>query len=72
MLEQITYFEIFGLSILVLLGILAFIFLILTALVPILRKKQVWNLPMQYHFIFARITIVFAVLHAFLRIMAYF
>lgn len=71
-LNQITYFQILGKPLIMYLGILAVLLLLFTALIPVLNKKGVTKFPFNMHPIMARITIVFALIHGLLAVLAYF
>lgn len=72
MLENITYFNILGLSVLLWLGLFALVSLLFTAAIPILRQKGIWKIGFKEHVIMARITVGFALAHGILRILAFF
>ena len=72
MLNSITYYQIFGLPIIVYGGILTLLSLLFTATISILNKKGIHKIPFSWHPRMARITIILALLHGTLGILAYF
>lgn len=72
MLKAIAYYPIVGIPLLGVVGMLTFILLVLTASIPLLRARAIVNIPMYWHFRFARASLVFAFAHALLAIIAFF
>lgn len=72
MLEGITYFTISGIPFIVYLGIITLFFLLLTATVPVLNRRGINRIPFNWHPALAKITIIIAIIHATLGILAYF
>jgi hypothetical protein len=66
MLQQIATFQIFGLPLILYGGIITFLCLIMTALVPILNQRNITHLPFKLHIWMARITIALALIHGIL------
>ena len=69
-LNNITYYQIFGLPLIVYLGIITILLLITSSLFGALTLKG--KMKFKYHKIFAAITIIFALLHGALALLAYF
>jgi hypothetical protein len=71
-LNQITYFQILGKPLIMYAGIITIFLLLFTAAIAIMSKKGNSKIPFKWHPIFARITIVFALVHGLLGVLAYF
>jgi hypothetical protein len=69
-LNQITYYPLFGIPLIVYLGILTILFLIATSVFGALTLKG--KMKFTYHKITATITIIFALMHGTLAVLAYF
>lgn len=72
MLENISYYLIFGKPLILYGGILTLISLLSTATIGMLNHNGKTNISMNYHFWLARITVAFALIHGILGILAYF
>lgn len=72
MLENITYYPILGKPLIVYLGVLTLTSFLFTALIAILNKRGVYIIPFKWHPRMARVSIVFALIHGLLGILAYF
>jgi hypothetical protein len=68
MLTKITYYQIFGVSLIIYLGILAFLLFTATALVAI-RNKRGGRLPFKWHHSLATISIIVAFTHGILGLL---
>ncbi|MBW2972713.1 hypothetical protein KY359_06785 [Candidatus Woesearchaeota archaeon] len=68
--NSFSYFRILGLSVVVWLGMLALLCLLFTATISVLNKKGNHKIPMKWHPIMARVTIVLALLHFILAMLA--
>jgi hypothetical protein len=72
MLTNITYFNIFGKPLIMYIGIFTLLSMIITALIPVLKKKNGTRLiPFKWHSRMAIVSIIFAVLHGILGILIY-
>jgi len=71
MFQEFSYFLIYGLPFILYLGVIVIIMLFLTSLIAFLRKKGKTKISVQWHYRFAYITIVFALIHGFLGLLAY-
>jgi hypothetical protein len=71
MLNEISYYLIFGLPFIIYLGILVILMMILTALIAILRKKNKIKISVFWHYRLAYITIILGVIHGLLGLLAY-
>lgn len=67
---SIAYFQIFGISFVIWLGSIAFIFLILTGLVPMLSKNTKIKINFKWHNRLAILTFIFATMHVVLTLLA--
>ncbi len=72
MLQEITYYLIFGIPFIVYLGIITIVIFIITALIAYLKRKNKIKISIKWHFRLAYVSIVLALIHGFLGIMAYF
>jgi len=72
MLQEFSYYLIFGLPLILYLGIIVIIFLFLTSLIAFLRKKGKTKISVQWHYWLAYITIILGVIHGLLGLLAYF
>jgi hypothetical protein len=71
-LEQITYFQIFGKPLIMYGGILTLLLTLFTASIAILNKKGINTIPFPWHQRMAIVTIIFALIHGTLGVLAYF
>jgi uncharacterized membrane protein len=71
MFTNITFYRILGLPLLAWGGIITLILLILTAIVGYLTVKNIKPLPLKFHTKLAMITIILAILHGLLAILAF-
>jgi hypothetical protein len=65
MAAGIAYQKVFGINLIIIVGILTFTCLLITASIPILRSKGI-KLPYKLHKVMAGISIALALFHAFL------
>ncbi|MEW6295234.1 MAG: hypothetical protein AB1467_02965 [Candidatus Diapherotrites archaeon] len=72
MLENITYFPIFGKPLIMYSGILTLLSFLFTASIAILNKKGIRKIPFNWHPRMAVISIILVVIHGTLGILAYF
>ena len=72
MLENITYYPIFDIPLIVYIGILTIILLLITASTAFLKRKQKIKLSIKSHYILAYFTILLGLIHSILAILAYF
>jgi len=70
MLSEIASFQIFGKPLIMWGGLLTIVLLIITALIPILRRKYM-QIPYELHVWMARVTIVIALFHGILALSMY-
>lgn len=68
MLEYISYYTILGLPLITYLGIITLVLLLFTASISVLNAKGINYISFKWHPRFAKLTIVFALAHAFLGI----
>jgi len=69
--QEITYFLIFGIPFIVYLGIITILIFIITALLAYLKRKEKIKISINWHYRLAYISIIFALIHGFLGILAY-
>lgn len=72
MLQNITYFLIFGKPLIMYLGITTLLFFLITATLGYGIVKGIGKIPFKFHMIAADISIVLALIHAVLGILIYF
>jgi len=70
MFTDISYYLIFGKPLIMYLGIIVLLSFLITASIPILRKRGI-AIPYEYHPLMAKISIALAIVHAILGITAY-
>lgn len=71
MLEQISYYLIFGRPLIMYLGIITLMSFIITATIGILYKKGLAKIPFKWHPRMAIASIILALVHGLLAIMSY-
>lgn len=71
MLQEFSYYLIFGLPFILYLGIIVLLMLFFTSLIAYLRKKGKTKISVQWHYRFAYITIILALIHGLLGLLAY-
>lgn len=71
MFSEISYFLLFGLPLILYLGVLTFLFFILTAAVAVLNKAGIHTIPFVWHMRCAGMTLILAVIHGTLGVLAY-
>lgn len=69
MLEQITFYTIFGMPMIAYGGIITLLCLLFTAAIPKLQSKHAWA-TIKLHMTMAKITIALALIHGILGILA--
>jgi len=65
------YYQIGGMPLIVLIGILTLIFLFMTGTVVMLNKRGYHKIPMKWHFIFGKITIALGIIHGVFGVFVY-
>ncbi|RQD80161.1 MAG: hypothetical protein D5R99_05985 [Methanocalculus sp. MSAO_Arc1] len=71
MLQTIAYTQVFGLSLLAVLGILLLVSLLTTASIAVLKRSGKIKVPFTWHFWMARLTIMIALVHGILGLSPY-
>ena len=71
MFQEISYYLIGGLPLIVYLGLVVFLLFFLTALIAFLRKKGKTKISVQWHFRLAYLSIVLGSVHLILGIFSY-
>ena len=71
MLQEISYYLLFGKPVILYLGVLTLVALVITAAVAVLNKAGIRTLPFAWHVRCAGVTLVLAVLHGALGVLAY-
>ena len=72
MLQEISYFLIFGKPLIMYLGIVTLVAFLLTASIAILNKKGIRTIPFRWHPRCAMFAIGLAIIHGILGVLAYF
>lgn len=72
MLQEITYYLIFGIPFVVYLGIITIVIFVLTALLALLKRKGKIKISIQWHYRLAFLSIILGIIHGFLGVIAYF
>jgi hypothetical protein len=72
MLQEITYYLVFGIPFIVYLGIITILMFMLTALLAVLKQKGKMKFSIQWHHRMAYLSILLGVTHGILGITAYF
>jgi hypothetical protein len=72
LLQEITYYLIFGIPFIVYLGIITIIMFVITALFALLKRKGKIKISIKWHYRLAFISIFLGIIHGFLGIIAYF
>lgn len=67
-IQQLAYSSYFGISVVVWMGILTYIFLIATAGVMVLTRKRIKRFSLKVHKNLAKITIIIATIHFLLAL----
>ena len=71
MLQEISYYLLFGRPVILYLGILTFLALLLTAAIAVLNKTGIRTIPFAWHVRCAVVTIALALVHGALGVLAY-
>lgn len=71
MLQEISYYLIFGLPFILYLGIIVIIMLFFTGFLAFLRRKGKTKISVQWHYRLAYITILLGLVHGLLGLLAY-
>ena len=72
MLQEVSYFLIFGKPVILYLGILTLATFLLTASIPVMNKKGIHTIPFSWHPRCAMVAIGLAIIHGTLGVLAYF
>lgn len=72
MFTEVTYYLIFGKPLIMYMGILTLSSFLFTALIGFLNLRGYTIIPLQYHFMMAKISLSLAIIHGTLGILAYF
>jgi len=71
MLEGISYYPIFGLPLIVYLGLSTLILMIFTASIAIMNRRGIHRIPFLWHPRMAKVTITIALIHGTLALLVY-
>jgi len=71
MLQELTYYLIFGIPFIVYLGIITLIFFVVTASIASLKRRKKIKIDIKWHFRLAYVSIILAFIHGILGILAY-
>jgi hypothetical protein len=72
MLESVTYFMVLGKPLIMYIGIITIALFLFTASIPVLNRRGINKIPMKWHMKMAGVSILFAVIHGILGLLAYF
>lgn len=72
MLQEISYFLIFGKPLIMYLGILTLLAFLLTASIAILNRRGIRIIPFRWHPVCAGCAIFLAIIHGILGVLAFF
>jgi hypothetical protein len=72
MFQEFTYYLIFGIPLIVYLGIVTIFIFIITALLALLKRKAKIKISINWHYRLAYISIFLALIHGLFGILAYF
>lgn len=71
MLQQISYYLIFGKPLILWLGVITILSFLLTAAIPVLGQGRILKIPFVWHARMAGLSLSLAVIHGMLAIAAY-
>ena len=71
MLEEITYFLIFGRPLIFYIGVFTLLFLLVTASIPLLNRRKILRVRLKWHTRIATVSLAFAIIHGALVVLAY-
>ena len=72
MLQEITYYLVFGIPFIVYLGIITILMFMLTALLAVLKRRGNMKFSIQWHYRMAYLSILLGIIHGIFGITAYF
>ncbi len=72
MLQNITYFLIFGKPVIMYFGIITLLSFLVTATMGVMIIKGIGKIPFKWHMIMAFVSILLAIIHGVLGILIYF
>jgi len=72
MLEQITYYLVFGKPLILYLGAITLLSFLFTASIAIMNKRDISKIPFKWHPRMAAFSIILALIHGTLGMLAYF
>ncbi len=72
MLEEISYFLILEIPFIIWIGIITLFSFLFTASISILNKKGINKIPFKWHSRMAIVSIILAIIHGMLAVLAYF
>lgn len=71
MFYGIAYYNVAGMPLIVFIGLLTLLFLFLTGTVVMLNKRGYHRIPMKWHFIFGKVTVLLGIFHGVFGIFVY-
>jgi hypothetical protein len=71
-LQELTYYLIFGIPFIVYLGIITIVLFINTALIASMKRRKKIKINIKWHYRLAYVSIILALIHGILGILAYF
>ncbi len=72
MLQEVSYFLIFGKPLILYLGFITICSFLVTASIPLLRKRGLIHVPFTWHVRMAGLSIALGLFHGILGMLAYF
>jgi hypothetical protein len=72
MLQEFSYYPVFGRPVILYLGLITICLFLATALIPLLSQRGVMKIPLSWHARMAFLSICFALVHGVLGAAAYF
>jgi hypothetical protein len=70
-LTEISYYSILGFPLIAWLGVITLTLFIITALIPVLKKKGIRFIGFEWHSRIALLALLLALIHGFFGLMAY-
>jgi len=71
MLENITYYPIFNIPVIIYLGIVTILLFSITAIIALLKRKGKTKISIEWHYRLAYLSIILGFIHGFLALLAY-
>lgn len=71
MLREISYYPLFGVPLIVYLGVTTLTLFLLTAILVILLRRRIIKTPLKWHYRFAYLSLTVGIIHGTLALLAY-